>query len=320
MGWFDDNHPTATPPTYAVNLFGDQREQLRQQQAQQQAMQNAGFTFHAGDFGPGTWTNAQGQSVGGDQAAPFLAGSLSPPAGGGAPGAGGADPAALIRQYQATHPAAGGSSLDDMVAYLQANGVNASRFTTRGGVLSNNELSIPGLNDSSGKYKVFSEGNNTWYTGGDDSGGGGIGAGLATTPGYQFRLGEGLRALQNAAAARGTLLTGGTLKGIQKYAQDVASTEYGNRVNQLMGLSQLGMGAAGGAGTAASAYGRSAGDLLTQQGNAAAAGTVGGANAYANAINAGLQNAQSMYLLSQLGGGGGGGGGGITNTATPLSG
>src|SRR5262252_1477698 len=235
----------------------------------------------------------------------------------GAP-AGGADPVALIRQYQATHPAAGGAALDDMVRYLQANGVNASRFNV-GGTPSNNELSIPGLNDSSGKYKVFSEGNNTWYTGGDDSGGG-IGAGLANTPGYQFRLGEGLRALQNAAAARGTLLTGGTLKGIQKYAQDVASTEYGNRVNQLMSLSQLGANAAGGAGTAAGAYGRSAGDLLTQQGNAASAATMGGANAYANAINAGLQNAQSMYLLSQLGGGGGGGGGGITNTATPLSG
>lgn len=52
------------------------------------------------------------------------------------------------------------------------------------------------------------------------------------TPGFQFRLGEGMKALQRSAAAKGTLLTGGTLKGMNDYAQSSASQEYGNTYNR----------------------------------------------------------------------------------------
>jgi len=47
-------------------------------------------------------------------------------------------------------------------------------------------------------------------------------------PGYQFRLQEGLKAANASAAARGGLLSGATTRGTQKYAQNVASQEYGN--------------------------------------------------------------------------------------------
>ena len=47
-------------------------------------------------------------------------------------------------------------------------------------------------------------------------------------PGYQFRLSEGRRALEQSAAGRGTLRTGGTLKDILNYGQSAASQEYGN--------------------------------------------------------------------------------------------
>lgn len=46
------------------------------------------------------------------------------------------------------------------------------------------------------------------------------------SPGFQFRLGEGLKALQRSAAAKGTLLTGGTLKASNDYAQNQATTQY----------------------------------------------------------------------------------------------
>lgn len=52
-------------------------------------------------------------------------------------------------------------------------------------------------------------------------------------PSYQFRLQEGLKALERSAAARGGLQSGGTLKGITRYAQDVASTEYQNAFNRF---------------------------------------------------------------------------------------
>ena len=55
------------------------------------------------------------------------------------------------------------------------------------------------------------------------------------TPGFQFRLGEGLKALQRSAAAKGTLLTGGTLKGLMSFGQDMASQEYGNVYNRKQG-------------------------------------------------------------------------------------
>lgn len=50
---------------------------------------------------------------------------------------------------------------------------------------------------------------------------------LAADPSYQFRLSQGLGALQNSAAAKGTLLTGGFAKGLNDYAAQSASQEYG---------------------------------------------------------------------------------------------
>lgn len=47
-------------------------------------------------------------------------------------------------------------------------------------------------------------------------------------PGYQFRLQQGMDALQNSAAARGSLLTGGTLKDLINYGQNFGSQEYGS--------------------------------------------------------------------------------------------
>lgn len=45
-------------------------------------------------------------------------------------------------------------------------------------------------------------------------------------PGYKFRLAQGLQALQNSAAAKGILRTGGTYKGLEDYSQQLASQEY----------------------------------------------------------------------------------------------
>lgn len=49
-------------------------------------------------------------------------------------------------------------------------------------------------------------------------------------PSYQFRLNEGLKALERSAAARGMLRTGNTLQDLMKYGQDYASQEYANQV------------------------------------------------------------------------------------------
>lgn len=51
-------------------------------------------------------------------------------------------------------------------------------------------------------------------------------------PGYQFRMQEGQKALENSAAARGGLNSGATLKALSRYGQDFASNEYTNAVNR----------------------------------------------------------------------------------------
>jgi hypothetical protein len=61
---------------------------------------------------------------------------------------------------------------------------------------------------------------------------------LTNDPGYMARYQLGQDAIQRSAAAQGTLLSGGTLKGLQQAGQDYASSEYNNYYNQLLGTRQ----------------------------------------------------------------------------------
>lgn len=65
------------------------------------------------------------------------------------------------------------------------------------------------------------------------------------SPGYQFRLGEGLKALEKRGSAMGTTLSGSQLKGLQEYAQNLASQEYGQQLGRLGGLAGQGLQASG---------------------------------------------------------------------------
>ena len=57
-------------------------------------------------------------------------------------------------------------------------------------------------------------------------------ADMTDDPGYKIRLAEGLKAIDTSAAAHGTLLTGGTLKGLTKYGQEQGSNEFQNVYNR----------------------------------------------------------------------------------------
>lgn len=159
-------------------------------------------------------------------------------------------------------------------------------------------------------------------------------------PGYQFRMDEGSRALEGSAAARGTMLSGGTLKALSRYGQDYASGEYSSaynrwnadndrRFNRLSGVAgtgqttaqqvaSLGANSASGqatnntaaGGTMASSYGR-AGDATASgylnSGAATAAGYINSGNARAsgivgsaNAFNGAMGNAVNGYQSYQM--------------------
>jgi hypothetical protein len=135
-------------------------------------------------------------------------------------------------------------------------------------------------------------------------------------PGYAFRLAEGQKALDRQAAARGGLISGGALKAATRYGQDMGSQEYQNafaryqtnRANQLQPLGNLmasGQAAASNQGAAAGNYGTNAGNLITGAGNAiagglntagqaTAAGQLGTANTFANALNTAASSYQKQ--------------------------
>ena len=118
-------------------------------------------------------------------------------------------------------------------------------------------------------------------------------------PGYQFRLSEGTKALERSAAARGGLISGGSLKAAQRYGQDMASNEYTNAFNRyqaerqarlgpLQSLTGMGQTTANTIGNAGTTMANNVGEAYMGGANARASGYVG----MGNAVNSGL----STYL------------------------
>lgn len=105
-----------------------------------------------------------------------------------------------------------------------------------------------------------------------------------TSPGYQFRLAEGLRGVENSAAARGILQSGGTLKGIERYAEGMAANDYGDRFNRLSTLAGMGSAANSQSAQAGSSYANAGANILGNIGQAKASGYAGSAGAWQNAL------------------------------------
>ena len=118
---------------------------------------------------------------------------------------------------------------------------------------------------------------------------------LEMDPGYGFRLGEGMKALERMQAARGNMLSGGALKAGQQYAQNFASNEYDRAFGRLADIAGIGRSTAAQQGTAAQQFGTSAGNVMGQEANALAAGRYGRASAYTGALE-GVLGAYENYL------------------------
>ena len=130
-------------------------------------------------------------------------------------------------------------------------------------------------------------------------------------PGYAFRLSEGMKALDRTAAARGGLLSGSTLKGAQRYGQDLASQEYQNafnryqteraaQLNPLQSLAGLGQSAAGTLTNAAGTYGANQNEAIANTANARQSAYMGPANAVAGGVNQYLNYAGNSALTNAL--------------------
>lgn len=69
---------------------------------------------------------------------------------------------------------------------------------------------------------------------------GGDMSGFEQSPGYQFRMQEGQKAIERAAAAGGSYGSGANIKDLMRFGQGVASQEYDSYVSRLLGLQQIG--------------------------------------------------------------------------------
>lgn len=101
---------------------------------------------------------------------------------------------------------------------------------------------------------------------------------LEALPGYQFTRTQGLKAVQNSAAARGLGVSGAALKGAATYATGLADSTFGDQANRLLTGATLGENAGAHTGSTAGALGPGIGTALTNVGAANAAGITGVAN------------------------------------------
>jgi hypothetical protein len=163
-------------------------------------------------------------------------------------------------------------------------------------------------------------------------------------PGFQARLKLGTDAMQRSAAARGSVLTGGTAKALNQFGQDYASNEYGNVYNRalsdyttkynaynqdqnnqynrlaaLAGVGQTSANQLASQGQAASNNvsnnllntASNIGQQYNNAGAATASGYVGSGNAWNQGLSGIGNNVSNLALLSTLNKGGYGGYGGM---------
>lgn len=120
------------------------------------------------------------------------------------------------------------------------------------------------------------------------------------SPGYDFRLGEGVRAMEMGAAARGNVLSGAQTKALTQYGQDYATQDYDNYLRRwyqsltpLQSLAGLGQTSAGQTASNAMQTGQNIGQNYLTAGQARASGYINQANTLTGALQSGTEN----YLL-----------------------
>ena len=99
------------------------------------------------------------------------------------------------------------------------------------------------------------------------------------SPGYQFELEQGTKAVERSQAARGLLGSGQTLKAIKEYGQGVASRGYEGYMNKLAGLAGIGQTTAVQIGAAGEGAAAREGGAIESAGRARASGYLGRAQA-----------------------------------------
>jgi len=134
---------------------------------------------------------------------------------------------------------------------------------------------------------------------------------LQMDPGFAFRMQQGMDALNRSGAASGMTLSGAQVRGAEDYGQGLGSQEYGaawnramsdrsTRFGQLASMAGLGQAANAQIGQMGMQTAGQMGNNMTSAGAAQAAGQVGSANAWTNALNTGLNTWQQYNMMNSM--------------------
>jgi len=102
--------------------------------------------------------------------------------------------------------------------------------------------------------------------------------------GYNFRVNQGMNALNSGYAGAGTIKSGAAIKAATDYGQGMASQEFGNWLNALGSQQGVGLNAAGAQAGVSSNYANALGNIYQQNGANQANAALAGANAMGSGI------------------------------------
>lgn len=120
---------------------------------------------------------------------------------------------------------------------------------------------------------------------------------LRSTPGYQFRMDEGVNALNRAAAAKGMLYSGAQQKALTGYGQGLADQTYNALLDRISNLSTGGQNAALGLGGIGAQTAAGVAQSQLMSGQAQAQGIYNAYNARQSAYTGGMNNLMGMAGL-----------------------
>jgi hypothetical protein len=138
-----------------------------------------------------------------------------------------------------------------------------------------------------------------------------------TSPGYQWQLDQGLRAVDAGAAAKGMTRSGATLKAEQTFGAGLADQDFGQYYNRLFNLSNVGQASAAKQAYATQSAAGNISQSDTGMGNAMSSIYGNTAQGIGNAGNALLN---SNKFQNWVNGAGGNSGGGFYSGGTDLTG
>jgi len=204
---------------------------------------------------------------------------------------------------------------NDRAAQLAAEGnrlaIESNETLTREGIASNEALVREGIEFQQSMFDQSREDTAPWISAGknaltslQDKMAAGPGD-FETSPGYQFRLEEGQKAIERGAAARGGLLGGAEQKALTRYGQNYATGDYDNflrryydSLNPDQSLAGIGQSTATTAANQANALGSSVSNNLASYGGNLGTSLSNLGTSVGNSITSNANNLANMAISS----------------------